>query len=119
MVFLLALVGLTGVAGIAWQHLSGEARCPMLGPVPACYVILIGYAMVAMAPFLRGPLAFRAFLIGLTPVLGLALAGTLGELTHTLRCPHTPSGIPKCYLSAALSLALAGLGYRAFARRAE
>ncbi len=119
MVSLLALVGLTGVAGIAWQHLTGQASCPMLGPLPACYVILVGYVLIVVSPFLGGPLALRVFLIGLAPVLGLALAGILGELTHRLRCPHTGSGIPKCYLSAALSIALAWLGYHALVRRSE
>jgi len=119
MVFLLALVGLSGAAGISWQHLSGQARCPTLGPLPACYVILVGYALIAVTPFLSRLLALKVFLIGLAPVLGLALVGTLGEITHHLRCPHTPSGIPKCYFSAALSIALAGLGYYAFARRLE
>ena len=49
--------------------------------------------------------------------MALALAGVLGEVTSTLHCPQSDIGIPKCFFSAALSLAIGLLYWRFYKLR--
>ena len=102
-IVLLASIGVLGVGRISITHWLGEASCPMLGPLPACYIILIGYSLIVLSMFPRLQQASVVFLIGWVPVIMLALSGVVGELTGILQCPHLENGIPQCYLSAALA----------------
>ena len=54
------------------------------------------------------------FLIGWVPVITLALAGVVGELTNSLQCPHLENGIPQCFISAAFALILGLLAWLLF-----
>jgi len=101
-IVLLASIGVLGVGRISITHWVGEASCPMIGPLPACYIILIGYSLIVLSMFPRLQQASVVFLIGWVPVIMLAVSGVVGELTGILQCPHLENGIPQCYLSAAL-----------------
>ncbi|MEE8254794.1 MAG: hypothetical protein V3S58_04225 [Nitrosomonadaceae bacterium] len=103
-IVLLASIGVLGVGRISISHWTGEASCPMIGSLPACYIILIGYSLIVLSMYPRLQKAFVLFLIGWVPVAMLALTGVVGELTDVLQCPHLENGIPQCYLSAALAL---------------
>ncbi len=103
-IVLLASIGVLGVGRISISHWTGEAACPMMGSLPACYIILIGYSLIVLSMYPRLQKAFVLFLIGWVPVAMLALTGVVGELTDVLQCPHLENGIPQCYLSAALAL---------------
>ena len=112
-IIVLAVLGMWGVGNISLSHWSAEETCPMLGPAPACYLILAGYTLMFASMFAPLKISLPVFIIGWTPVILLALAGVVGELTATLSCPASSIGIPKCYFSALLSAAI-GLLYWCF-----
>ncbi len=103
-IVLLASIGVLGVGRISIIHWTGETSCPMIGSLPACYIILIGYSLIVLSMYPRLQKASALFLVGWVPVVLLALTGVVGELTDVLQCPHLENGIPQCYLSAALAL---------------
>ena len=109
-ILLLGGVGFFGVGSISLAHWSGESSCPTIGSLPACYLILVGYGLILVSLFVKPKVSFFTFLIGWIPVISLALIGVVGDLTSTVSCPSSEIGIPKCYFSAALSLAI-GLLY--------
>jgi hypothetical protein len=102
-IFLLASVGVLGVGRISVSHWTGEASCPMISSLPACYVILIAYSLIVLSTYPRLQKALLVFLIGWVPVTILALTGVVGELTGILQCPHLENGIPQCFISAAFA----------------
>ena len=77
--------------------------CPSIGPVPACYLVLVGFAC-ALAGHLTGRRCWGRvfFLIGLGFPTLLAIFASIGEARGFLECPKTASGIPMCYLSLGL-----------------
>jgi len=50
---LIALAGLGTFAGarLTLEHLPHGGVCPMLGPVPACIIVFLGYFLVLIAAF--------------------------------------------------------------------
>jgi len=110
----LAALGFLGVGEISLAHWRQEASCPTFAAIPACYVILVGYGLIFLSMFTRFKVSLRLFVIGWVPVIVLALLGVLGELTATLSCPASAIGIPKCYFSAAMSLAIGLLYWRLY-----
>jgi len=105
-IVLLASIGILGVGRISIIHWTGEISCPMIGLLPACYIILIGYSLIVLSMYPRLQKASVLFLIGWVPVVMLALTGVVGELTDVLQCPHLENGTPQCFLSAALALTI-------------
>ena len=102
-IIILGLLGFFGVSQISYLHFTKQESCPMIGQVPACYVIFVGYFLIVLSMLLKVSNKKMIFLIGWIPVFMLALIGSIGELTDTLQCPHTKTGIPKCYFSAIYS----------------
>lgn len=98
----MALYRLFPVILAEWQ---GTQPCPAVGPIPACYVVGVGYAAMGVAALVGLTRVGWLFLIGWLPVFLLALSGTTLELAGRPTCPLTPSGTPMCYFS----LAIAGL----------
>ena len=113
-IFLLAGIGVLGVGRISVIHWTGEAFCPMISSLPACYVILIAYSLIVLSMYPRLQKALLVFLIGWVPVTVLALTGVLGELTGMLQCPHLENGIPQCFISAAFALTIGLLAWFLF-----
>ena len=111
-IFVLAAIGLSGIAPIAYQQLSGESVCPVLGPAPACYVVLLGYSFVAASALLTAKIRPLIFLTGWGPLFLLALIGSSLELFGQQVCPRVSAGIPACFLSFTL-LGVMALIYRA------
>ena len=113
-IFLLASIGALGVGRISVIHWTGEASCPMISSLPACYIILIAYSLIVLSMYPRLQKAVGVFLVGWVPVITLALAGVVGELTDILRCPHLENGIPQCFISAAFGLTIGLLAWLLF-----
>ena len=104
--FLLGMIGVIGVAPIAWQQFTGAMACPALGLVPACHIVLIGYLLVVISVFLASKIRTVVFLVGWVPLFVLALSGSGLELFVHDTCPRTSGGIPTCYLSLGLLVIL-------------
>jgi len=105
-IIVLASIGVLGVGRISVFHWTGEASCPMISSIPACYIILVAYSLIVLSMYPRLQKAILVFLIGWVPVTTLALSGVVGELTGLLQCPHLENGIPQCFISAAFGLTI-------------
>jgi len=113
-IVVLASIGVLGVGRISVIHWTGEAFCPMISSLPACYIILIAYSLIVLSMYPRLQKAVGVFLVGWVPVITLALAGVVGELTDILRCPHLENGMPQCFISAAFGLTIGLLAWLLF-----
>lgn len=108
--FALAGFGTLAGAGLSADHLEHGEVCPVLGPVPACIIVFLGYLLVALsAIFLKHGISKKLFYIGWTPVFLLALMGVTLELTKGHICPPGALGIPQCFFSLAMALLCLGL----------
>ena len=80
---LIALSGIGTLAGarLTLEHLPHGGVCPMLGPIPACIVVFLGYLLILLsAIFLSKPASKKLFYVGWTPVFLLALMGVIVEI---------------------------------------
>lgn len=115
---LIILAGLGTLAGLklSLEHLQHGEVCPMLGPIPACIIVFLGYLCVVLAAiFIKRRFTRRLFYIGWTPVFLLALMGVMVEvgviigLIEDHICPIGAYGIPQCFFSFAMVLICLGL----------
>ena len=113
-IVLLASIGVLGVGRISVIHWTGEASCPVISSLPACYVILIAYSLIVFSMYPRLQKARIVFFTGWVPVITLALAGVVGELTNTLQCPHLENGVPQCFISASFASIIGLLAWYLF-----
>ena len=87
---------------LIFDQLRGAQVCPMLGFLPACFLVAAGY--IAMAVALLAPRKLtNLFLLGWLPVLALALTGSTLEVMGRPTCPVSPSGTPLCFYSLAVA----------------
>ena len=104
---LITLAGFGTLAGLklSIEHLQHGEICPVLGPIPACIIVFIGYLCVVLAAvFIKKALVKPLFYIGWSPVFLLALIGVTLELTKGHICPPGAMGIPQCVFSLAMAL---------------
>ena len=93
--------------------------CPMIGPIPACIIVFLGYLGVVLAAlFVKKTFAKPLFYIGWAPVFLLALMGVVLELSSGHVCPPGAYGIPQCFFSFAMALVCLGL-FRAASKTTE
>ena len=102
----LAAIGLYGVLPIAYREAAGISACPALGPVPACYVVLLAYALIAASVLVGRSGRPVFFFAGWIPVFLLASVGSGLEVLGREACPRTDGNIPTCFLSLALAVGL-------------
>jgi len=95
---LLALWSVIPVSYATWQSVN---PCPNVGPLPACYLVTLGYLFILISSFTKQKVLFYT---GWLPVFALASFGSGLEFFKSNICPKTGSGIPMCYLSLALAL---------------
>ena len=50
----ISLFGTYAGAKLSISHFQTGETCPTLGPIPACYVVLAGYAIILLSTVLRG-----------------------------------------------------------------
>lgn len=113
---ILAALGTLAGLKLSVEHLQHGEVCPMLGPIPACIIVFLGYLCVVIAAvFVKKSFTKRLFYIGWTPVFLLALMGVLVEVGVMLGlvtdhiCPIGAYGIPQCFFSFAMILICLGL----------
>jgi len=90
---------LFGLAPLILDQLNGIDACPMLGPLPACYLVGFGYVAMAVAVIFSPCRLTVLFLLGWAPVFLLALSGSTMEILGHNTCPTSPTGTPLCYFS--------------------
>ncbi len=97
---------LYGLLPVIWAQATGAAQCPALGPLPACYVVGLCYMLIAISTISALPFAAHVFWIGWLPVFGLALTGSLTEISGTPICPRNTLDIPLCFFSLGIAAIL-------------
>jgi hypothetical protein len=102
----LALLGLFGVLPVSLAELSAGGACPRLGVLPACHLVSLAYGTVLVTVLHRRLWNPWVFLLAWLPIFSLAAMGSSLELLGHGTCPKTDSGLPKCFLSLALAVAL-------------
>jgi hypothetical protein len=106
---LLVCLGLWSGAKLSISHYKSGEACPILGPVPACYIAFAGYLMMASAVlrlFLSAAPWSGVFWNGLFLAGGLALLGSALELIKGDVCPKAMGWLPMCYVSLGFSVAI-------------
>lgn len=94
---------LAGLTPLILDELRGIDACPMLGPVPACYIVGFGYLAMTIAVIFSPRRLTVLFLLGWIPVFLLALSGSTMEILGRSTCPASPAGTPLCYFSFAVA----------------
>lgn len=94
---------LNGLLPVVLDEYQGIAACPRLGPVPACYVVGLGYSVMALAVILAPRRVTALFLFGWVPVFTVAFIGSTMEILGRPTCPTSPTGMPMCYYSLAVA----------------
>ncbi len=106
-ILMILLFSIYGSLTLSITDFNDKNVCPKFVGVPACYLVLISFVLVALVHLLKGTfkraLCYYVFLA--FPLL-LALSGTISELSGRVVCPRTPSGTPMCYISLGLCTAL-------------
>lgn len=110
----LSLLGGYGALVISLANYHEHSSCPSVFSIPACYLILICYLILSslwLASLIASSTLLlkyrsRLFWFALTPVLILAIMGSIGELFGIVSCPKTSNGIAKCFLSLGLILTI-------------
>lgn len=107
----LSVVGLVGVIPISYDTFLGIKPCPFVGPIPACYIVTVGYSLMFFSCLTKKN---KLFFIGWAPVFFLAAIGSALEILGQDICPKTDTGIPMCFFSLgfAVSIGLAFYGWR-------
>ena len=100
------VIGLFGIVPITYQHATGTVSCPMLGIVPACYVVTLAYSLAGASMLVVVGLRSTLFLAGWIPIFGLALLGSSMQVLGNEACPRSIGNIPGCYLSLTLTISL-------------
>ena len=102
---LVAGLGVWGGVTLSLAHMETGETCPMLGPIPACHLVLVGYLLMLISAWTPTRLRSFDFWFGWTLVFGLALVGSALELMQGDVCPKSAGNIPQCYFSLAMTLA--------------
>ena len=100
------VIGLFGIVPITYQHAMGTVSCPMLGPMPACYIVLLGYTLAGASVLIGVRFRTIAFAVGWMPVFVLALMASSLQVLGNEVCPRSVGNIPGCYLSLTLTTSL-------------
>lgn len=101
----LALFGAIAGINLSISHLSTGETCPIIGPLPACYLVAIGYSLVAISAIsATAKWSRNIFFLGWTPVAVLAGFGVVLELAGRDTCPPGAGNIPQCFYSFLMAL---------------
>jgi len=77
--------------------------CPKIYFIPACYLVLISFALIIISEFLNFKIQNIIFYIGSFFGLSLAVWFSFNEIVETEICPKLYE-IPMCYLSLGIFL---------------
>lgn len=114
---LLIAVGILYASLVSIRNFNGDS-CPSAGPVPICYIVFIAYVFMLLSLFVQHRAAKHyLFASGWGIAFSLAVVGSAAELFSgggvcptsqggNLRALGLNNGIPMCYVSLALLVAI-------------
>jgi len=79
--------------------------CPKIYFIPACYIVLISFALITISEFFRSKIQNFIFYIGSFFGISLAVWFSINEIVKTEICPKLFE-IPMCYLSFCIFLVI-------------
>lgn len=97
------LSSITPISIAQWQTVDA---CPLIGSVPACYVVTVCYTAMGVAALFGARRLRWLFYAGVAPVILLALTGTVLELSGRPTCPVSADGTPLCFYSLAVGVGM-------------
>lgn len=103
----IAAIGVIAVANISYSQFTGQSQCPQLGMFPACYIVLVFYALILIAAVFRTAVPSLIFWVSWAGVFVMAVTGTALEMSGLETCPRTGGGTPTCYFSLGIAMVLA------------
>ena len=107
LLWMLIIIGLWGALSVSYTTVTGAAPCPSFSSIPICYLVSIGYLSMLTAQLsVFDRLKHRLFYPGWALVFIIAVSGTALEFSAGDTCPRNDGGVPLCYFSLALSLAI-------------
>jgi hypothetical protein len=105
--WLLIIAGLWGALRVSYTTITGTARCPDFMDIPICYLVGIGYlSMLAAQVATPGKVKNRLFYPAWALVFVIAAFGAGLEITTGNTCPRSNGGVPLCYFSFVLCVAI-------------
>jgi hypothetical protein len=103
----IAALGFYGATRLSIEEWGTAGSCPNIG-VPACYLVAIAYFMILISCIDHSKKLYKGFFYtGVGVVMGLAIGGSVMQVTGMGDCPKTGSGFPMCYVSLMMSLSIA------------
>lgn len=114
----LTATGLWSAGQLSLQQFQTGEACPVLGnAIPACYIALFAYILIALgvALLFASPshrtsyLSQSLFWSGMVIAAGLASIASIMELISGDICPVAFGDIPMCYISLAFNVVIAWL----------
>jgi len=105
-ILLVCVLALYRLFPVVAEQLRGLEACPLLGPVPACYLVFAGYIAMGVSVVLQPLRSGWLFLSGWLPVFLFALTGTSLELLGRPTCPRSAADVPLCFFSLAIASVL-------------
>ncbi len=106
LIVLISLFVLVNFSPVVLAEWNGEDACPKIGPLPACYLVFLCYALMGLAAAIAPRRLVWLFVIGWVPVFAMALTGSTLEVMGRGTCPVSEAGVPMCYFSLTLALVL-------------
>jgi hypothetical protein len=92
---------------VSLTTIIGTAPCPNVANIPICFLVAVGYVAMLVAQFVSpGKLKGRLFYPAWALVFLIAVLGTGSELAIGNACPKSDGGMPLCYFSLALCVAI-------------
>jgi len=107
----IAILAVIGASQLSYTDWKEGNVCPQQLGIPACYIVLAFFVAATISHLTKTSLGNTLFFIFMAFPLFLALKGSITELSGTVVCPRTSSGIPMCFISLGLCISLIGSKY--------
>jgi hypothetical protein len=104
--WLVLAFGLLSGLRLSYLTLTSGPACPNVGPVYICHIISLSYFTMCLAQFGNFQWNKTLFYTGWVVTFVIAALATVLELINGDTCPRTADGLPMCYISLALCLAI-------------
>ena len=100
-------LGFWGATSLSIKEWGTAGSCPNIG-IPACYLVAIAYFLILVSCIDHNKKLFRRlFYAGVGVVMGLAIGGSVMQVTGMGECPKSSGGFPMCYISLMMSVSIA------------
>ncbi|NQU64457.1 MAG: hypothetical protein HQ517_09275 [SAR324 cluster bacterium] len=103
---ILLALGLFSALRLSYITFTGGTACPNVEGIYICYIVLISYTAMVPAQFGTRRWTRPLFFMGWAVTFMIASAGTILEFINGETCPKSSGGLPMCYVSLGLCIAI-------------